>query len=215
MRYSDKQKCDSLFDMPGCIWLSTFHVQLAPDMEKKNATEPTSSHPTSTLLLQIVSQDIFNSEHKQYLITVDHCSEFYKLDDPANTLSTTIISLTKAHFACHSIPLRFLSDNGPQFVSHEYKHFAQTFGLEHVTSSSYWSRKNDTSNPTTWSMMNVLSRWLPWKCPFGHRSKLQKLQLLPFSGTSKILQRSSFTDFLMVGIIIVFNFYHRIPSTLG
>ena len=56
--------------------------------------------------------------------------------------STTIVDITKSHFARHGIPLRCITDNGPQFVSNEYKEFAQTYGFEHITSSPYWSRSN-------------------------------------------------------------------------
>jgi len=77
------------------------------------------SHPTPTLPWQFVSQDIFEYQHKHYLVTVDHYSDFYELDQLDSTLSTTVVNLTKAHFARHGIPLRCLTDNGPQFVSHE------------------------------------------------------------------------------------------------
>ena len=109
---------------------------------KQAATEPMLSHPTPTLPWQFVSQDIFELEHKQYLVTVDHFSHFYELDLLVNTQSTTIVDITKAHFARHGIPLRCLTDNGPQFVPNEYKKFAQTYGFEHITSSPYWSRIN-------------------------------------------------------------------------
>ena len=109
---------------------------------KQAATEPMLSHPTPTLPSQFVSQDIFELEHKQYLVTVDHFNDFYELDLLINTQSTTIVDITKAHFAHHGIPLRCLTDNGPQFVSNEYKTFAQTYEFEHITSSPYWSRSN-------------------------------------------------------------------------
>ena len=109
---------------------------------KQTATEPILSHPTPTLPWQFVSQDIFELEHKQYLVTVDHFSDFYELDLLVNTQSTTIVDITKAHFVRHGIPMRSLTDNGPQFVSNEYKKFAQTYGFEHITSSPYWSRSN-------------------------------------------------------------------------
>ena len=109
---------------------------------KQAAAKPMLSHPIPTLPWQFVSQDTFAFGHKQYLITVDHYSDFYELDELVNTLSTTIINLTKAHFAHHGIPLRCLTDDGPQFVSCEYKKFAQTFGFEHIMSSPYWSRSN-------------------------------------------------------------------------
>lgn len=78
------------------------------------------SHPTPTQPWQFVSQDIFELDLKQYLITVDHYSDFYKLDPLTNNQSSTIIDLTKAHFARYGIPLRCLTDSGPQFVSNEY-----------------------------------------------------------------------------------------------
>ena len=63
---------------------------------KQATTEPMLSHPTPTLPWQFVSQDIFEFEHKQYLITVDHFSDFYELDPLINTQSTTIVEITKA-----------------------------------------------------------------------------------------------------------------------
>ena len=57
---------------------------------------------------------IFEFQHKQYLVTVDHYSDFHELDQLINTQSTTIIVLTKAHFAHHGIPVGFLTDNGPK-----------------------------------------------------------------------------------------------------
>ena len=125
---------------------------------KQAADELMLSHPTPTLLWQFVSHDIFMFGHKQYLVTVDHYSDFYELDELVDTLSTTVINLTKAHFARHGIPLCRLTDNSPQFVSHEYKTFAQTFDFEHVTSSPYWSRSNGKAEAAISDAKSVLKR---------------------------------------------------------
>ena len=125
---------------------------------KQAATEPMLSHPIPTLPWQFVSQDIFAFGNKQYLITVDHYSDFYELDELVNTLSTTIINLTKAYFARHGDSLRCLTDNGPQFVSHEYKKFAQTFGFEHITSSPYWSRSNGKAEAAVNDAKSILKK---------------------------------------------------------
>lgn len=109
------------------------------------ALEPMLSHPTPTQPWQFVSQDIFELDVKQYLITVDRCSDFYKLDPLTNNQSSTITDLTKAHFARYGIPLPCLTDSGPQFVSNEYLTFAKTYGFEHFTSSPYWSHSNGKS----------------------------------------------------------------------
>lgn len=121
-----------------CLTCAQYQVQAA--------LEPIFSQPTPTQPWQFFSQDVFELDHKQYLITVDHYSVFYELDPLTNTQSSTIIDLTKARFARYSILLRCLTeavtDNGPQFVSNEYKTFAKTYGFEHVTSSLYGSRSN-------------------------------------------------------------------------
>lgn len=63
------------------------------------ALEPMLSHPTRTQPWQFVSQDIFELDLKQYLITVDRYSDFYKLDPLTNSQSSIFIDLTKAYFA--------------------------------------------------------------------------------------------------------------------
>ena len=126
--------------------------------EKQATTEPMLSHPTPTRPWQFVSQDIFEFEQKQYLVTVDHYSDFHELDQLINTQSTTIIDLTKTHFARHGIPLRCLTDNGPQFVSKEYQQFVQAYGFEHVTSSPYWSRSNGKTEATVNDAKSILKK---------------------------------------------------------
>ena len=116
------------------------------------------SHPTPTQPWQFVSQDIFELDHKQYLITVDHYSDFYELDPLTNSQSSTIINLTKAHFARYGIPLRCLTDNGPQFVSHEYKAFSKTYGFEHVTLSPYCSRSNGKAEAAVKDVKSTLKK---------------------------------------------------------
>ncbi|KAL9983051.1 hypothetical protein ACROYT_G005175 [Oculina patagonica] len=125
---------------------------------KQATTEPMLSHPTPTLPWQFVSQDIFEFEQKQYLVTVDHFSDFYELDPLINTQSTTIVEITKAHFARHGIPLRCLTDNGPQFISNDYKKFAQTYGFEHITSSPYWSRSNGKAEAAVHDAKSTLKK---------------------------------------------------------
>ena len=41
----------------------------------------------------------------------------------------------KAVFSRHGIPAVLISDNGPQYQSHEMKEFSQSYGFMHVTSS--------------------------------------------------------------------------------
>ena len=72
------------------------------------------SHLVPTRPCQFILQDIFEFQHKQYLVIVDNYSDFYELDQLINTQSTTVVVLTKAHLAHHGIPVRFLTENGPK-----------------------------------------------------------------------------------------------------
>ena len=48
----------------------------------------------------------------------------------------------KSVFACHGIPKRLRSDNGPQFTSAEFKNFCKQYGIEHETSSPHFQSSN-------------------------------------------------------------------------
>ena len=82
-----------------------------PWYEKQAVTKPILSHPVPTRPWQFIPQDIFEFQQKQYLVTVDHYSDFYELDQLINTQSTTIVVLTIAHFAGHGVPLRCMKGN--------------------------------------------------------------------------------------------------------
>ena len=102
--------------------------------------EPMKSLPIPTQPWQIVSQDIFTHEQKDYLVTVCHFTVCHELLD---TLSATVINKTKAHFARFGIPQICHTDTGSQFASKEYENFATQYGFKHTTSSPYHPKGND------------------------------------------------------------------------
>ena len=91
---------------------------------------------------QFVSQDLMEFETINYLVSVDNYSDFTKLDELNNTLSSTIIKHSKSHFIRHGIPETLLSDIKPQFFSTGFAGFCDLYGISDVTSSPYWSKGN-------------------------------------------------------------------------
>jgi len=93
---------------------------------------------------------IFQTTHGPWLAKIFSCGKenaiwsrlAIAVDVLPNTLTATVEQLTKAHFAKFGIPERLITDNGPQFISTEYKQFASEYGFEHVTSSPYWPQGN-------------------------------------------------------------------------
>ena len=128
MRAAIKDMCDS--------------CQMCAQYGASAKKEPMKSLPIPTLPWQLISQDILVHEGKSYLTTVCHFSDWIELDELADTLATTVISKTKAHFARFGVPKICHTDNGPQYISKEFKDFASEYGFKHTTSSPYYPQGN-------------------------------------------------------------------------
>lgn len=80
-----------------------------------------------------------------YLIVVDYYSRFPEV---VQLTSQDIIKALKAGFAQYGIPEALVSDNGPQYSSIEFAQFADSYGFEHSTSSSYYPQSNGFAERT-------------------------------------------------------------------
>jgi len=125
---------------------------------QSNTKEPMLSHPIPEYPWQYVSQDLatFNSAH--YLVTVDHYSDFIEVDELNDTLASTISKLTEAHITRHGIPEAIITDNGPQFIAHEYEALCRKYGMQHITSSPYWSQGNGKAEASVKILKSFLQK---------------------------------------------------------
>ena len=73
--------------------------------------EPMQTHTILPRPWERVSADLFQLDGSNYLVLVDH----YR-----NTSAVAVIRAMKRNFVRHGIPDKCITDNGPQFVSHEY-----------------------------------------------------------------------------------------------
>ena len=69
------------------------------------------------------------------------------------TKSHEVIRALKPIFARHGIPEEVRSDNGPQYASAEFTHFAKEWGFKHTTSSPRFPQSNDEAVETTKSLL--------------------------------------------------------------
>lgn len=136
---------DSLF-WPGMTVTIKEHVMkcaICNSMQPKQTKESMKSWEIPTRPWQIVGQDLFQLNNRDYLITVDFYSDYWELDKlTTDTRSKTIVKQSKRQFARHGIPKKIVSDNGPQFVAHEYAKFTKDWDIQHVTSSPRHSQSN-------------------------------------------------------------------------
>jgi len=105
-----------------------------------------------------VSADIFQLAGNNYLVMVNHYSDFFELDSLRNTTASTVIQAMKRNFARHGIPDECITDNGPQFDSHEYSSFAREYGFTMIKSSPYYSRANGKAKSAVTIAKNILKK---------------------------------------------------------
>ena len=104
--------------------------------------EPMRSLPLPTLPWQLVSHDLCEHNKRPYLVTVCHYSDWIEVAELEDTLASTIIQKTKSHFSRFGVPRFVHTDNGPQFISKDFKGFANSYGFSHSTSSPYHPKGN-------------------------------------------------------------------------
>ena len=69
-----------------------------------------------------------------------HCLTIHGnvLEQTSSITSKSITLALKTLFARHGIPETVISDNGPQFFSEEFQHFADEYNFSHTTSSPHF-----------------------------------------------------------------------------
>ena len=89
-----------------------------------------------------VATDLFKYKQKSYLVRVYYFSNFFEIDGLYNTTTKAVILKLKAHMARYGIPDELVSDQGPQFRSHEFHNFAENYGFKHTLMSPYNHQSN-------------------------------------------------------------------------
>ena len=108
--------------------------------------------------------NLFSWGRKEYLVIVDRYRNFFEIDRLSTPTLELIIECLKTPFACYCIPDTLISDNGSQFSSYAFKHFAKQTLFKHVTSSSW----NSQSNSVTKMAVKVVECFM-WKCRLRRR----------------------------------------------
>ena len=120
--------------------------------------EPTGSHDIPFRPWSKVSADLFQLNGSNYLVLVDHYRDYFKLEPLQNTIASTVIRAMKGNFARYGIPEECITDNGPQFVSHEYSRFAREYGFTSTKSSPYHSQGNGKTESAVKIAKNILKK---------------------------------------------------------
>ena len=125
--------------------------------------EPLKSHEIPDLPYSKVGTDIFEINNKTFLITIDYFSKYPEITQLPNTRAATVIEALKNNFARHGIPNEVMSDNGPQFRSHEYADFAKSYNFKPLYSTPYYPQSNGQTERYVQTIKNMMK-----KCSADH-----------------------------------------------
>lgn len=78
--------------------------------------------------------------NRHFLILVDSYSRWIDVRMVLNTETT--VRTPRQIFSIHGLPEQLVSDNGPAFISHEFKEFIQNNGIRHSLTTPYHPRSN-------------------------------------------------------------------------
>ncbi|CAB4027174.1 Transposon Ty3-G Gag-Pol poly [Paramuricea clavata] len=74
------------------------------------------------------------------------------------TRSSAVVDELKPQFCVYGIPAEVISDNGPQYSSHEFQQFAKEYGFKHTTSSPHFLRANGEAVRAIQTIKNLWRR---------------------------------------------------------
>ena len=89
-----------------------------------------------------IGTDLFELKGKSYLLLVDYFSRYIAVVKLTCTTTKSVVAAMKPLFARYGTPDVIISDNGPQYLSQEFKQFAEDYEYSHVTSSPYHPQGN-------------------------------------------------------------------------
>ncbi|XP_055623664.1 uncharacterized protein K02A2.6-like [Toxorhynchites rutilus septentrionalis] len=107
---------------------------------------PMQSHQIPVHPFQLVSMDVFFCElqgaKRKFLITVDHYSDYFEVNQLKDLSPESVIIECKQNFARFGVPQRVVTDNGTNFVNKKMTKFASDWDFELVTSAPHHQQAN-------------------------------------------------------------------------
>ena len=139
--------------------IETMARQCAACKQVKNTppTAPLHTWQWATRPLQRVHMDYAEKDGEHFLILVDAYSKWPECFPMGhNTTTSKTIDILRYWFAAYGLPETMVSDNGPQFVSHEFAMFMENNGVNHIRVPPY----HPASNGAAERMVQEVKRYL-------------------------------------------------------
>lgn len=121
--------------------------------------EPKMSDPSPQFPFEQVAVDLFSYNGNEYLVMVDPLSGWLSVAKCGQSASSAgIIGHLKKWFTDFGIPVKLISDNGPQFSSLEFQNWCKNWSILHTTSSPHFPASNGLAEAAIKSVKYLLSK---------------------------------------------------------
>ncbi|UYV72607.1 K02A2.6-like, partial [Cordylochernes scorpioides] len=127
--------------------------------QRNKTKEPMIIKEIPNLPWEIVAADIFSIKGKNYLLITDNYSGFIDFKEMKTMNSAETIESLKKWFRVHGIPRLLETDNGPNFMSRDFKDFQKKWLFDHQTSSPLYPKSNGLAERAVQTAKNLI-----WKC---------------------------------------------------
>ena len=117
-----------------------------------------------------VAVDLCELKGSNYLVLVDYFSRYIDISHVQSITSQAIIGKLKNSFAHHGIPEVLISDNGRQFVSAEFKKFAEDWNFSQITTSPHFPQANGAAERAVKTAKDILRQDDPFLALLAYRS---------------------------------------------
>ena len=111
-----------------------------------------------------IAADLFAWERMNFVL-LDY-SDWCEIEKLTDLSSKSVVKNIKRIFARFGIPHVLVSNNGPQFVSYEFREFMAQWGVDHVVSSPYHQQGNGKAESAVKIAKNLLRKTLRSKQDF-------------------------------------------------
>ena len=116
----------------------------------------------------MVGSDLFYFRRVDFLAVVDYFSNYLLVRKIANSTSSAVIKELRMIFSEFGKPQVFRSDNGPCYVSQEFRFFMQNWSIKHRTSSPHYPQSNGLAESMVKVSKNLIEKAvlqdLAWNC---------------------------------------------------
>ena len=138
-----------------------------------------------------------------FLLLVDAHLKWPEIVEMSSTTVDTTIAILKRVFAAYGLPEQLVSDNGPQFVSHEFADFLRANGVKYIRTAPYHPSSNRLWNDwyrrssSRWRLVSMVG----WHCSISCRIFWWHTEVLHMLLLDNLQHHCSWDDQFQLGLI--------------